>query len=410
MTHPSSQSPLHDLFVGRQAICNVQLGVYAYELLFRAVPRAAPPDAKRADAATSTVILAAFQDIGIDRLAGSRPVAVNLSPGLLDLASNLPAPPERVILELPLALVRPQTLPALRELKALGYTLALDDFSFSTKLASVYELADMIKIDVRATEAPKLARLPKLLRRLGVRSVAKKVETLDEFEQLRDQGFDLFQGYFLSRPRTLQARKLAANKHALLALLTLLYDPHSETVQIEAALGSDPGLSYKLMRLINSAFFTPPRTINSLHDAIVILGRRRLATWVALTALGRLEDQPPEIFRIALARGRMCERLAEYTGHRGGDGFAVGLFSALHLLLGQSLGKLLRPLPLSEDLKRAILEHRGPLGGLLSTVLAYERNRWRNLARTKFPMDLLRETRLEALEWAGSLSGLVRGG
>ncbi|MEJ2480028.1 MAG: hypothetical protein P8Y78_07585, partial [Acidihalobacter sp.] len=120
---------------------------------------------------------------------------------------------------------------------------------------------------------------------------------------------------------------------------------------------------------------------------------------MALTALGRLEDQLPEISRIVLARGKMCERLAEHTGYRGGDGCAVGLFSALHVPLGQSLGKLLHPPPLSEDIKRAILEHQGPLGGLLSTVLAYERNRWRNLARTKFPMDQLRGTRLEALEW-----------
>ena len=408
MAHLSSQPLLHDLFIGRQAICNAHLGVFAYELLFRTPTRTAPPEAANTDAATSSVILAAFQDIGIERLAGNRPIAINLSSGLLDRAASFPAPPQRVILDLPLELARAQNLPVLRELKSLGFTLALNDFEFSARLVPVYELLDMVKIDVRATDGARLSRLPKLLARLGVRSVAKKVETLDEYEQLRDQGFELFQGYFLSRPRKLQAKNLAAGKHALLTLLTTLYNPHSETGEIEAALGGDPGLSYKLMRLINSAFFKPPRTINSLHDAIVILGRRRLATWVALTALGRLDDRPPEVFRIALTRGKMCERLAEHTGHRGGDGFVVGLFSALHLLLGQSLGRLLRPLPLSEDLKHAILKHEGPLGGLLSTVLAYERNRWRNLAGASLPMDLLRETSIEALEWAASLNGLLR--
>jgi c-di-GMP phosphodiesterase len=409
MAHASSQSLLHDLFIGRQAICNTQLGVYAYELLFRTAHRTALPDTASADAATSSVILAAFQDIGIDRLAGDRPVAVNLSPGLLELVASLPAPPERVILDLPLTLARPHTLPALQELKALGYTLALDDFEFDTRLAATYDLVDMIKVDIRTADNSTLARLPKLLKRLGVLSVAKKVETMEEYERLRDQGYELFQGKFLSRPRTLKAKTLTANKHALLTLLCTLYDPHSEIGQIENALGSDPGLSYKLMRLINSAFFNPPRTINSLHDAIVILGRRRLATWVALTALGRLDDRPPEIFRIALARGKMCERLAEHTGHHGSDGFAVGLFSALHLLLGQSLNKLLLPLPISERLKCAILAHEGPLGELLSTVLAYERNRWKTVTHAALPMDLLRQARLEALEWADSLSGMLTG-
>lgn len=408
MEQQASQSLLRDLFVGRQAICNAQLGVHAYELLFRSAPGSASIRETDADVATSEVILAAFQDIGIDRLAGERPVAINLSAGLLDRAANLPVPPRRVIFDLPSELARPESLPALRNLKARGFKLALDDFRFDKRLSPIYALMDIIKIDARATETPTLARLPRLLHKLGALAAAKKVETMPEYEAIREMGFDLFQGYFLSQPHTMRARKLPPNRLAVLRLLAIVYDPESETQDIQNALGSDPALSYKLLRLINSAFFNPPRNINSLQDAIVLLGRRRLATWVALTSLGRLDDRPPEIFRIALARAKMCEQLAEHTGRRGGDGFVVGLFSAFNLLLEQPLAGLLDPLPIAASLKRAILTHEGPLGVLLDTVQAYERNRWRDVANSALPMDLLREVRIDAIAWAASLSGLLR--
>ncbi|MEJ2481474.1 MAG: HDOD domain-containing protein [Acidihalobacter sp.] len=381
--------------------------MHSYELLFRTAARNPSGEGGQSDSATSSVILAAFQDIGIERLAGDRPVAINLSPGLLGQASNLPVTPQRVTFDLPLELMEPRAVPALRELKSLGFTLALDAFRFDRRLAPIYELADLIKIDVRTTDPVRLARLANLIAKLGARSVAKKVETLDEYEQLRDQGFELFQGYFLSRPRIVRTRNLAPGKHAVLSLLAKLYDPHSETGDIEVALGSDPALSYKLIRLINSAFFSLPRNIGSLRDAIVLLGRDKLATWAALIALGQIEDRPSEILRIALARAKMCERLAENAGHRGGDGFVVGLFSSLDLLLERPLEGLLEPLPLAQSLRSAILEHSGPLGAVLKTVLAYERNDWADITSAALPVDALREASIEALDWANSLGGLL---
>ena len=407
MTTSSPAAPLRDLYIGRQTICNAQLGVHSYELLFRTAARNPSGKGGQSDSATSSVILAAFQDIGIERLAGDRPVAINLSPGLVGQAPNLPVTPQRVTFDLPLELMEPRAVPALRELKSLGYALALDDFRFDRRLAPIYELADLIKIDVRITDPARLARLANLIAKLGARSVAKKVETLDEYEQLRDQGFELFQGYFLSRPRIVRTRNLAPGKHAVLSLLAKLYDPHSETGDIEVALGSDPALSYKLIRLINSAFFSLPRNIGSLHDAIVLLGRDKLATWAALIALGQIEDRPSEILRIALARAKMCERLAENAGYRGGDGFVVGLFSSLDLLLERPLKGLLEPLPLAQSLRSAILAHSGPLGAVLKTVLAYERNDWADITSAPLPVDTLREASIEALDWANSLGGLL---
>ena len=160
-------SPLHDLYVGRQTIYNHQLGVYSYELLFRMMRADGTEHAPADDKATANIILAALQDIGVERLAGDRPVTINLSQGLFKLAQDLPLPPERVIFDLPAERLATENFMALRRLKQRGYTLALDGFVFAKQWRPIYELVDFIKVDVGATPGERLIQMPGLIAKLG---------------------------------------------------------------------------------------------------------------------------------------------------------------------------------------------------------------------------------------------------
>ncbi|OBS08242.1 EAL and HDOD domain-containing protein [Acidihalobacter prosperus] len=392
-----------EVLIGRQPIYNTQLGVDAYELLFRG----SGPTA--ADTATAHVVVNAFQEFGIEQLAGSRRVGINLSPQLFEIAHELPLPPQRVIFDIPPALGHPQHLPQLRRLAAMGYTLALDDGRYDPAHSELYALAHMVKLDIRAIAPERLSADMAALRRHDLQLLALRIETLAEFERFRDLGFDYFQGYFLSRPRVIRhGASLPPNKVALLRLFAIIHDPATETHEIERAIAADPILSYKLLRLINSAFFNLPRPVTALKDTILLLGRQRLATWCTLLALTQLSDKPSAVFVIALARARMCELLGEATsGIVAGDGFIVGLLSALDILLDRPLPQVISPLPLSEDIKRAILEHQGALGRYLEVVLNYELSQWRRVGRTDIPASLLTRARLDALDWADSVLKLT---
>ncbi|WP_156782580.1 EAL and HDOD domain-containing protein [Acidihalobacter yilgarnensis] len=247
------------------------------------------------------------------------------------------------------------------------------------------------------------------LKRFGLQLLALRIETLAEFECFRDLGFDYFQGYFLSRPRVIKhGASLPPNKIALLRLFAIIHDPLTETREIERAIAADPILSYKLLRLINSAFFNLPRPVTALKDTILLLGRQRLATWCTLLALTQLSDKPAAVFVIALARARMCELLGEATNSiESGDGFIVGLLSALDILLDRPLPQVISPLPLSSEIKQAILGHEGVLGRYLGVVMAYELSRWREIARGGIPAALLTRARLDALDWASSVLQLT---
>lgn len=387
-----------DVLIGRQPIYNNILGIYAYELLFRGMGRT------QADVATAQVVVNAFQEFGIDKLAGTSRIGINLSRSLLSVAHELPIPPERVIFDIPPGLAGADEMPQLRLLSKMGFTLALDDVRYDPAMSDAYSLADIVKIDIRGADAKTLPDDIAAFRRHGLKILALRIESLTEFEYLRDLGFDYFQGYFLSHPRVVKSSSLPPNKVAVLQLFAIVYDPVTETRDIEKAIAADPILSYKLLRLINSAFYNLPRPVTSLRDTIILLGRRRLATWCILLSLTHLSDKPAAIFIIALARARMCELLEEGTAKMStGDGFIVGLLSALDLLLDRPLRQVIAPLPLSANVKEAILGHEGALGHYLQAVLSYEISQWRQVAGNGIPPGLLMSSRMDALNWAESI-------
>ena len=398
---------MQDIFIGRQPIYNEQLGVYAYELLFRSGVR--HTQIGDADAATSQVIINAFNDIGIDRLVGDRKAAVNISDGLLDDSEQLPLDPDRVIFDLPrdLRLTR-ERLAILKRLRAKGYVIALDDFTYADHLKPLVALADIIKIDTGPMRAADLQGHVRKLRRFGKALLAEGVENMREFEYLRDIGFNYYQGYFLSKPRIVRSKALPTNRLAVMQLLSVLHNPESDMKAVETAISQDVTLGYKLIKLMNSAFFGMTREIESVRRAVVLLGRKKLASWASMLALTALNDRPAEAVRLALIRARMCEQLAVAarltdTEHY----FTVGLFSALDLLMERELAAIIQPLPLTADIKAALLEGKGHFGEALNCVKAYENADWPQVECFGLSQYQITQAYLDASEWAQQVMGSV---
>lgn len=124
-------------------------------------------------------------------------------------------------------------------------------------------------------------------------------------------GFDYYQGYFLGVPRIIKDQGLATNRVGILSLLALIHNPESEVEEIANAISRDITVSYKMLKLINSAFFNFSRKIDSVKDVVVIMGRNKLASWASIMALATMDDRPIEMMRLAMVRAKMCELLAE---------------------------------------------------------------------------------------------------
>ena len=396
-----------NIFVGRQPIYNPNLGVFAYELLFRSDKEHNSSEFPMSgDAATSQVFINTFFEMGLENVVGDRLACINLGNNY-QLWNDIPTvQTERVILDIPNdILINDDSLLAIKNLHEQGYTLALEDCTNNPDALKFIDYASIIRIDVRFLSHSDIKKRVKKYQRFPVKLLADKVENLDDFDVLNAMGFAYFQGYFLSHPKIVASKGIPNNKLSVINLLSSLNDPKAEPVEIEEAIDHDASLSYKMLKLINSAGFGVKTNIDSIHHAIVMLGRRQLISWASMLALGSLNDRPPEMIHLCMIRAKTCELLAQTADIKTIESFfTVGLFSALDILMERPLKTILKPLPLTNEVRSALLEHDGILGEALKATLAFEISDWDNVNFQNIKKRDLLKINIEAFKWANDVA------
>ncbi|RZS89765.1 diguanylate phosphodiesterase [Motilibacter rhizosphaerae] len=361
--------------VGRQPVYDRSMDVVGYELLFRA--QTTSTSAERSDDfATTRVIVNTFMEFGLERLVGRRLAFVNLTRPFVVGELPVPFTPEKAVLELL------ETIPAdaevvegARRLREQGYSIALDDWSVQQEhRMALLDVADIVKVDVKDAAPEELERRVHALRSShDVTLVAERVETATDMDLCHRLGFDWFQGYFLLRPDVVSARTVSPAHLACLRLLGRLADPEVDLGEIEEVVRADLGLNYRILRAANAASSGTIRRIESIRDALVLLGMATLRSWMLLMVLSDASDPDSEQLSAAMTRARTCELVARHTGDvRPESAFMVGLLSSLDQLLGLSMPLVVDRLPLAEDLQAALLRREGRLGEILSTVAGLE--------------------------------------
>jgi len=396
-----------DVFVGRQPIFNKGLKVIGYELLFRSFEGGTAVFLD-GDTATREVILNAFMEIGLGTLVGNKLAFLNLTRNFIVAKYPLPLKEDQIVLEvLEDIFIDDELVEAVKALKEQGYKVALDDVVKLEAVAPLLDIVDIVKIDLVGMDQAQLPGMIDVLRRINLTLLAEKVETKEEFERCRDLGFHYFQGYYFSRPNVVKGRKLPDSHLAVMRLLSKINSPGIEFDGVEEIVKQDVALSFRLLKLINSSFYGLSKKIQSIRQALTLLGIRKIKDWVSLLALSQIEGKPRELMVTAIVRAKMSQLLAEMLHMKEADtSFTVGLFSVLDVLLDLPLEEALAQLPLSDDLHRALLNHEGPLGEVLSCVLAYEGGDWDDVHCGTLSNEEILRAYVGAVEWANGI-GLI---
>lgn len=392
--------------LARQAIYDAELAVCGYELLYRSDPSAKYLIGDTAMSAHALTL--AFTDIGLETIVGDQPVWVNVGESFMtrDLAALLP--PERTVIELlETGKARRPVIEALTQLRSEGYRIALDDFSFEAGLEPLVELAHVVKVDVLAHDDVELEEQVRLLKQFDVTLLAEKVETYEMLERCRALGFVLFQGYFLSTPRTVSNAHVATEAAMRVQLAAQLNDPEASFSDLSELIASDVTLSYRLLRYINSASVGLRVPVVSLRDALVLLGLRRVRSWVTLLLLSDAGSGRPDLVSTALLRAHMCRSLAKATGQDTERAFLVGLLSVADALADRPLADVIEELPIGPDIVDALLTGAGPLGDLLGRVIAHERGDFAAASANPLDVSTMTTAYVEAVDWSRQLVGSV---
>ena len=386
-----------DVFVARQAIFDRKLKIYGYELLFRS-RQVSSFDGSDSDMATLQVMANVFLSIGADKMLGGGHAFINCPQSLLADDRLALLPPKTTVIEI-LESVQPapEVIAACRSLKAQGYQLALDDFTGQAGYEPLIDLADIIKVEFPALCVAERKAICKKFQKRGIRMLAEKVETREEFEQALDMGYDLYQGYFFARPATVRSREVAGYKNHYLSILREIHKPEVDHKQIAKLILQEVSLAHRLLRYVNSAAFERIGDVGSIAEAVALLGDEGIRNWVWLAALPKLaSDKPNELVISAMIRARFCESIAPWTAlsGRASDLFLMGLLSFLDAMLDRPLKELLAELHLPRDVERALLGARSAkdrLATVYALVRNYEDAQWDSLVKCADQVQMRQE-------------------
>jgi EAL and modified HD-GYP domain-containing signal transduction protein len=378
LTAPAVRRPVvstrREVAIVRQPIADAEGGVVGYELLVGG--EALGPRPLGEAGATAAMLLDVFGDVGLDRLAGRHPAWVTITPGFLLEVGTPPVRPDRVVLQLAASPVPADALAALQRLRWSGYTVALSGYDGRAELGELLEVCAIVKIGIADRSDAELRTAIAEPAKRGLQLAATRVETPEEVERCRALGFSLFQGSFFAKPNLVRQRRVGTGGAPALRTLAGVSAPEASFEDLEQAISADVGLSLKLLRYVNSAFFSLPRTVGSVHEALTLLGMATVRRWATVMALvDATSDASEELVELALQRARMCEVLGGGSpeGEQGDALFTVGLFSVADALLDRPMEEVLETLPFSDDIRDALLRHEGTKGQLLERVMSYER-------------------------------------
>jgi EAL and modified HD-GYP domain-containing signal transduction protein len=347
-------------------------------------------------------------EIGLDSLVGGLPAFVNVPPALLHSDALRLLPPANVVLELlEHNRATDETLRSIQELKAMGYRLAFDDFTFDECQLPFLDHVHIVKIDLLGVSMDELARKMKVFQGRKLTLLAEKIDTEEQAAACVRMGFDLFQGHFLSRPSTMSKRAASLNRLALAQLMVRLLDPDASIEEIENLVGSDVTFTYRLLKLINSAAVGVACKVESIRQALMFLGVARVRALAGLLVMTTIGDKPQELFVNAMVRARMCERLSRQWSLKDPEQyFTLGLLSVLDALMDMPMEDVLRELPISDALRAALCgaESESEMARVLQCATGYERGDWDAVESAAGDEPGSCEAYKEAVEWSAAIA------
>ncbi|QOX78221.1 EAL domain-containing protein [Trichlorobacter lovleyi] len=414
--HQTNREHDRSYFIGRQPILNRTQEIIGYELLFRAAGdhQAALYDDQAQ--ASASVIASALSDFGLQDILGDKYGFLNITSAMLSSEVLELLPVEQSVLEL-LENVELDEAARLRctNLKSLGFRIALDDHIYHPDHAAFYNMVDIVKVDTLTTDPAKLPEIAASLRSYPVQLLAERVETVEMFEQCRECGFELFQGYFFERPAIISHKRIDASGIGMMKLLQQLHED-ADINAIEEIFREDPGLTFQLLKLVNSVMTGTRDKIKSLRHAIMLLGIIQLRRWMQLSLFAGKDESGlnSPLLEMAAVRGRLMELLVlqESAGQRNTElaesAFLTGILSLLDALYETTMEQIVEGLNLSEDLAVALLRHEGRLGQLLLLAKKLERSEFAAvqelLGSLSISLDQLLEAQLDAFSWRSGIA------
>jgi EAL and modified HD-GYP domain-containing signal transduction protein len=372
-----------DVYIIRQPILDRGWNIAAYEFLCRPVD---------SDVASGTfggtaipqIMSNAGSELGSDRLLGNKAAFIRLDRNhVLGDCCSYPEPAKAIIEFAKTVLPDQETLSACERLHNSGYAIALGDCLDDQRTESFAHHVDILKVNFANASTLAQENLAKRYRGIDLRMVAANIRTEVEFVKASRLGYHYFQGLFFASEAVQQTPRVSASQTNGLRLINEVRRDELDFHAIELLIRHDLAFSHALLTYLNSASFHWAAHIESVRQALVLLGTDEIRKWVWIATFFALgQNRPPVLTAQVLMRGRFCEDIANCANLDLGetDPFLAGLLSLLDAILRRPLKETLDEINISNTMRDTLLgrgNEEDPLALVLGIVKAYERCEFR---------------------------------
>ncbi|HYD95111.1 MAG TPA: EAL domain-containing protein [Noviherbaspirillum sp.] len=370
---------VREFFLARQPILDRAQSLVAYELLFRNA--AAGPAMVTSDLSATASVIAHTSQLGMEKVIGDSVGYLNVDAAVLmsDIFKFLPR--EKVVLEIVETMkVTPEILARVQELVDDGFRFALDDVITDTEdVQQLLPLVEVIKVDLRDMPLSALLKLTPRFKQANKKLLAEKVESQEQFETCLELGFDYFQGYYFAKPVILSGKKLSPSQLAIMQLMSQI-NSDADNADIERSIKKDVSLCFNLLRLVNTPAVGMPRRIDSVTQALMILGRSQLQRWLQIMLYAepcKKGHAMTPLLTLAATRGKLLELIAQHLHPRNRNvadtAFTVGIMSLMDTLFSMPMEEILEQVAVVDAVTDALLNRGGLYGEMLRLVEQMER-------------------------------------
>ena len=300
-----------------------------------------------------------------------------------------------------------------------GYKIAVNEFQFAPRYLSMIDQIDYIKLNFKNMSDVSLHNVIEIANSMGKRCIATQID--DEALYQKASGMNVF-----ALEGDAVAERLASPTHnssflqsSFFRLMVAVTRDDPDVEEIEQIISVDATLTYALLRVSNSMAFATRNRTTSVKQAIMKMGIEQLKQWIYLLSCsnsrGEIDPFFEEFLKLSYTRAELCKELLNYTNAvplSKGDAYLMGMFSTLEYLIDAPMSQILAEVPVSQDIKNALLLREGPAGMLYDLVLSYENAAWGRVNELTealgIPPNLITTLYFESMEGANQLWASIR--
>lgn len=403
-----------DSYIVRQALVTEKQESFGYEILYTDNSFSAE---HTDDASAANAIENFLSSMDSERFLDGKIAFLTFTPNLLEKGIPKMFKTNKLVIQIEDSLItNPLSQNLITKYKKIGYKVAVVDFEFAPRFFGILDIVDYIKVNF-ASDPSSVENIVKIGKSFGKKVIAYNVETQDAYDRAKDLGCTYFQGTFVSEKMPTTVKKVNYLQSNFFLLMVAVTKDEPDIDEIENIISRDVSLTFSLLRLVNSAYFALRNKARSVKQALVILGLGQLKQWIYLLSFKQDDgSMPDELIKISFLRATFASELVEYAQDMTisrSEAYLLGMFSTLGKLMRVPLEDALEQLPISDEIKLALLKKEGRTGFLYKLILSYEKADWKTMsscaAELGIPQSIIAQKYFECVESVNNIwNGLTQ--